>query len=61
MMNAKDKRYLYKTAFSPMYNTYVGIKHTWQDSNGQFLFQCRVCDHDGLVLFRECELRCFIL
>lgn len=57
-----DKRYLYKTAFSPLYNEYVGIKKVRQDRSGQFIFDCHIAYHNKkLTSFREHELRNFVL
>lgn len=58
-----DKRYLYKTAFSHLYDTFVGIKKVRVDALGQFIFDCTIAGYpkDQVVAFRECELTRFVL
>jgi hypothetical protein len=58
-----DKRFLYKTAFSPLYDTFVGIKKIRTDQMGQFIFDCTIAGYpkDQVVAFRECELTRFVL
>jgi hypothetical protein len=66
MMNDPDflkKLPLYKTAFSPLYETYVGIVSVYYDDAGEPIIAGRVAGHepDRITLFRVCELDNFVL
>jgi hypothetical protein len=54
---------LYKTAYSPLYETYVGIVKVRYDDLGEPILDCRVAGHDAdqITLFRVCELENFVL
>lgn len=54
---------LYKTAYSPLYQTYVGINNVYYDVDGEPILSCRVAGHepDRITLFRVCELDNFVL
>lgn len=62
-----DKRYLFKTAYSPLFDVYVSIDHVHVDDMGQFIFTCSSqyhTDQDRRLtghLFREHELKNFVL
>ena len=63
----KPKQTLYKTAYSPLYECFVGIDHAHQDVNDQWIFTCHLVDSPpdapigDCVLFREYELERFCL
>jgi hypothetical protein len=54
------KQKLYKTAFSPMYNVFVGIDHAHQDVDGRWIYTCESSYNPDVILkdhlFREEEL-----
>jgi hypothetical protein len=54
---------LYKTAYSPLYQTYVGIENVYYDEAGEPIIAGRVAGHelDRITLFRVCELDNFVL
>jgi len=58
-----NKELMYRTAFSPLYNAFVGIKNARQDKFGQYIFVCHVNGHppDKIISFRKCELTRFVL
>lgn len=61
-MEYQDKRYLYKTAYSPLFEEYVGIVGVFQDVNGEFLFTGYLASEKSKeILFRESELDQFCL
>jgi len=66
-MKVTPKQELYKTAFSPIYNCFVGIIHAHQDSLGEWIYTCRLENSPADapvgngILFRECELERFCL
>jgi hypothetical protein len=47
---------LYRTAYSPVYRAYVGIKKVRVDSNGEYILDCHVDGYEGTHLFRVREL-----
>lgn len=53
---------LYRMAWSPLFNCYVGIDHAWQDDRGEWIFRCSN-EGEGLKdhLFRAHELTKFCL
>jgi len=51
-----NKLELYKTAYSPLYETYVSIKSVYFDCNGNAVITARPIDLNHDVLFREHEL-----
>lgn len=52
---------MYKTAYSPLDECYVGIVRVWPDIEGRPLLLCRLADStDRLILFREEELSQFV-
>lgn len=57
-----DKRFLYKTAYSPLFQCFVGIQKAHTDVDGNFIFTCQN-EKEGLSnhLFRETELERFCL
>jgi len=59
----RKKLHLYKTAFSPLYDTYVGIQNVREDEDGFPILDCTVAgmSKDVLVLFRPSELKSFCL
>lgn len=65
MEHIKDKRFLYKTAYSPMFGVFVAIKHVRQDDAGGFIFTCESSYNHAAILrdhlFRENELTRFVL
>lgn len=58
-----DKKvYMYKTAFSPLYDTYVGIKSVYKDDGDDFILSCTVVGYgDRQFLFRDNELENYVL
>lgn len=60
-MISKVKMKLYKTAYSPLYETYVGIKSVYYDSNDEAVITASVAGLDGNFLFREYELERYCL
>jgi len=59
----RKKLHLYKTAFSPLYGTYVGIRKVREDTSGYPILDCTVAgmSEDVLVMFRPHELENFCL
>ena len=59
----RKKLHLYKTAFSPLYDTYVGIREVREDKGGFPILDCTVAgmSKDVLVSFRPHELKDFCL
>jgi hypothetical protein len=59
----RKKLHLYKTAFSPLYDTYVGIRRVREDEDGFPILDCTVAGwrDDILVSFRPHELESFCL
>lgn len=55
------KLHLYKTAFSPLYNTYVVIEKVRKLSNGSYVLYCVVPPKADMVLFRPYELTNYVL
>ena len=57
------KMRLYKTAYSPLYETFVGIRHVHQDVFGGLIITAHVAGlpEDETALFRENELERFVL
>ena len=53
----------FRTAYSPMYDKYVGIRSVYKDVDGKFIIKCHVADtpQSDHVLFRENELIKFSL
>ena len=62
-MVSEAKLRLYKTAYSPLYETFVGIKNVRKDDRGEFILDCTVAGHpkDHIHLFRVHELERFCL
>lgn len=60
-MISKEKMALYKTAFSPLYDTYVGIKNVRYDEFDNAIITASVAGEDGRFLFREYELTRYCL
>lgn len=58
----KEKQQLYKTAYSPLFDCFVGIEHAHKDDLGSWIFRC-FNKEAGLEghLFREHELQRFCL
>lgn len=57
-----DERYLYETAYSPMFQCSVSIDHVHSDSFGDLIFRCSNKDENlNEHLFRENELSNFSL
>lgn len=58
-----QKLHLYKTAFSPLYNAYVGIREVHQLDNGTVILYCNVVGlpDDQMIIFRPHELRDYVL
>ena len=54
---------LYKTAWSPVHDRYVGIRSLHQDENGDHIISAHVqgTPDDQIVLFRTTELTQFCL
>lgn len=63
LSNFRKKLHLYKTAFSPLYDTYVGIRKVREDKDGFPILDCTVAgmSEDVLVSFRPHELKSFCL
>lgn len=57
----KTKLEMFKTAFSPMYNCYVGIVSVHYDDTGKAIIKARLCNEDTTILFREHELINYVL
>lgn len=58
----KPKIEMFKTAFSPMYNCFVGIMKVRYDEDGKAIIHaCLDGDEEKSVLFRESELTRFCL
>jgi hypothetical protein len=62
-MTSPAKMKLYKTAYSPLYETFVGIRHTHQDVFGEWIITAHVAGtpQESTALFRVCELERFTL
>ena len=54
---------MYKTAWSPTHNRYVGIRATWRDPNGAPVISAHVqgAPADEFTLFRATELVRYVL
>ena len=54
---------MYKTAWSPTHNRYVGIRATWRDPNGAPVISAHVqgAPTDEFTLFRATELVRYVL
>lgn len=53
---------LYKTAYSPLYKSYVSIKDVHQDEDGEWIIEATVGEMYGRVtVFRVSELTNFCL
>lgn len=52
---------LYKIAFSPLYNTYVGIEKVHKLSDGSYVLNCMVPLKADMVLFRPHELTNYVM
>jgi hypothetical protein len=54
---------LYRTAWSPLYETFVGIKKVRQDDTGRYILDCTIAGYpeDQIVLFRPEELERYVL
>lgn len=54
------KQKLYKTAFSPQFDVFVGITHAHQDVDGRWIYTCESSYNPDVILkdhlFREEEL-----
>ncbi len=62
-MNPQPKEKLYRTAWSPLYGTYVSIAHAHTDDRGAWIFKCDgppLSECNG-HLFRAHELTDFCL
>lgn len=59
--NFEAKLHLYKTAFSPLYNTYVGIEKVRKLSDGSYVLHCMMPPIAYPVLFRLHELTNFVM
>ena len=57
----EDKLHLYKTAFSPLYGTYVGIKGLRKLPEGSYILNCVVPFNEALIMFRPHELTNFVM
>ncbi len=59
------KQLLYKTAYSPLFDCYVGIIAAWKLENGTWIFMCNSDYKDNVTLhnhlFTEAELERFVL
>lgn len=60
-VNMESKKFLYKTAYAPLYRQYVGIDKVRTDERGELIFECHLPNDDRTMLFRECELTNFCL
>ena len=66
-MNAREmadahfyrKLRMYRTAYSPMYGTFVGIQKVRFDERGDYILDCHVVGHEGTHMFRVSELERF--
>jgi hypothetical protein len=58
--NIPKKETLYKTAFSPMHQMYLGIKSSWIDTDGQWIFKGKL-ENGEEHFFRKNELENFVL
>lgn len=63
MSDTREKIYLYKTAYSPLFETYVGIKSVREDDNGGYIIEAHVHGQpqDVIHLFRVQELTNYVL
>ena len=52
---------LYKTAFSPLHDTYVGIQNVRKLSDGSYVLDCVVPFFEDLIMFRPHELTNFVM
>ena len=55
------KLHLYRTAFSPIHNTYVGIECVRKLSDESFILDCVVPFKEDLVMFRPHQLTNFVM
>ena len=55
------KLHLYKTAFSPLYDTYVGIEGLRKLPDGSHILDCVVPFNEALIMFRPHELTNFVM
>ena len=55
------KLHLYKTAFSTLYNTYVGIEKVRKLPDGSYVLNCMVPPIAYPLLFRPHELTNFVM
>ena len=60
-LDFEAKLHLYKTAFSPLYNTYVGIEKVRKLADGSYVLNCTVASKTDIVLFRPYELTNYVL
>lgn len=58
-----NKIELYKTAYSPLHEEFVGIRKVRYDDNGRTILDCHVNGYpeDHIHLFRENELTDYVL
>ena len=56
-----EKLNLYKTAYSPTYESFVEIIKIHQDISGEPIISARIPGRENHVLFRVCELEKFCL
>jgi hypothetical protein len=63
MSESLEKLSLYKTAYSPMYECYVGILKVYPDVDGVAIIKARLAGEPegSYILFREHELTNFVL
>ena len=52
---------LYSTAFSPIYDAYVGIENVRKLADGSYILDCVVPNTEGLIMFRPNELTNFVM
>lgn len=59
----QPKLHLYKTAYSPLHDSYVSIKKVRYDDNGDAILDClMLCDGAEIpMMFRVYELTRFVL
>ena len=57
------KMNLYKTAWSPLFEKYVGIKKVRKDDLGEYILDCHLAGEpeDNIIMFRVHELERFCL
>ena len=62
MTDFQKKLPLYKTAYSPVWGTYVGIKKVREDENGRPILDCTIAGRpEEIVMFRVDELTNYCL